>query len=155
MRLYHSIPLGLALSLTATDVALARPSSSSSQPQARNAPELSKKSSVAGHRRTGDPIHMPLRRRAAVQRNATEWGEWAKAQKTSLEAKYAAPGSAQRKRASGQNLCVYVFPSFQVMATVTPWTLPGIEELYFLTRNNILIYRHRDLHQAMTAFRSR
>ncbi|EIM86445.1 aspartic peptidase A1 [Stereum hirsutum FP-91666 SS1] len=49
---------------------------------------------------------MPLRRRAAVQRNATEWGDWVKAQKANLEAKYSPPGSAQRKRANGQNLLV-------------------------------------------------
>lgn len=86
MRLYHSIPLTLALLITAHDVS-AVPSSSSR----------------TGKKRTADPIHVPLKRRAPVQRNAEEWGQWMKSQKDFLEAKYAPVGSAKRKRAEGMN----------------------------------------------------
>jgi hypothetical protein len=54
-------------------------------------------------------LHVPILRRAATQRNETEWGKWAKQQKEFLEGKYSRPLSTTTKRSSGYNLCARAF----------------------------------------------
>ncbi|TFY55761.1 hypothetical protein EVG20_g9201 [Dentipellis fragilis] len=75
------LPLALVLLLAAND-AFAVPQSESFKPR---------------------EYHMPLLRRAAVERNDTEWGLWLKEQREILVTKYGGEQS-HRKRASGYNL---------------------------------------------------
>ncbi|KAA1468887.1 acid protease [Dentipellis sp. KUC8613] len=77
------LPLALVLLLAAND-AFAVSQSESSKPR---------------------EYHMPLLRRAAVERNDTEWGLWLKEQREILVTKYGGEQS-RRKRASGYNLVV-------------------------------------------------
>jgi hypothetical protein len=48
-------------------------------------------------------LHIPILRRATVERDDSELGRWAKEQKLLLETKYG--GASTTKRATGQNLC--------------------------------------------------
>ncbi|KAI0251412.1 aspartic peptidase A1 [Lactifluus subvellereus] len=86
MRL-DALPVSFALSLLlSVDHALAVPASRD-QPSSRG-------------------LHVPILRRAAAQRNDTEWGVWAKQQKELLEGKYNHPSTTTTKRSSGYNLLV-------------------------------------------------
>ncbi|KAI0294298.1 acid protease [Multifurca ochricompacta] len=85
MRL-EVLPISFALSLFfSVDHTLAAPASHG-QPSSRG-------------------LHVPILRRARVERNDTEWGNWAKQQKQFLEGKYGRSPSAT-KRSSGYNLMV-------------------------------------------------
>jgi len=89
MRL-DALPVSFALSLLlSVDHALAVPASRD-QPSSRG-------------------LHVPILRRAAGQRNDTEWGVWAKQQKQLLEGKYGRPSTTTTKRSSGYNLCARAF----------------------------------------------
>ena len=91
MRL-DALPISFALSLLlSVDHALAVPAS-----QPRDRP-------------SSRGLHVPILRRAATQRNETEWGLWAKQQKELLEGKYSRPSSTTTKRSSGYNLCARAF----------------------------------------------
>lgn len=99
MRL-DALPLTLSLALLlCVDYALAAPSSSDHHQQ-RDAPSSSSRS-----------LHIPIVRRAPVQRSDTELGLWAKRQKESLEAKYGGhPSGSNSKRSTGFNMCVLCLP---------------------------------------------
>jgi hypothetical protein len=94
MRL-DALPVTFSLALLlCVDYALAAPSSPDDLHQQRDAS-------------SSRSLHIPIVRRALVQRNDTELGLWAKQQKQFLEAKYGAQSSgSSSKRSTGTNLCV-------------------------------------------------
>ena len=100
MRL-DALPVTFSLALLlCVDYALAAPSSSDHHHQQRDAPSSS-----------GRSLHIPIVRRAPLQRNDTELGLWAKQQKQILEAKYGGqPLGSNSKRSTGFNMCVWNLP---------------------------------------------
>jgi cathepsin D len=102
MRL-DALPVTFSLALLlCADYALAAPSSPDHHQQQRDAASSSSRRS----------LHIPIVRRAPVQRNDAELGLWAKQQKEFLEAKYGGQrsGSKSSKRSTGYNMCVWCLP---------------------------------------------
>src|SRR6266850_1698086 len=97
MRL-DALPVTFSLALLlCVDYALAAPSSPDQQ---RDASSSSSRS-----------LHIPIVRRAPVQRDDAELGLWAKRQKQFLEAKYGGrPSGSSSKRSTGSNMCVWCLP---------------------------------------------